>query len=111
LTPGTDRESGVEWMGLEVQDLSANNRRSHGIADTVQGVWVVDVKASSPLYEENVRPGDVLTEVNGTPVASAADFENAVRGAKSGALLRLYVLRPDPQGGRGVNFFAIVRVP
>lgn len=111
LAPGTDRESGVEWMGLEVQDLSANNRRSHGIADAVQGVWVVDVKASSPLYEENVRPGDVLTEVNGTPVASAADFENAVRGAKSGALLRLYVLRPDPQGGRGVNFFAIVRVP
>jgi serine protease Do len=106
-----EEESGVEWMGLEVQDLTDAIRRSHGIADSQRGVWIVDVKASSPLYEENLRPGDIITEVNGRAVDSAESFESAVRGAKSGALLRLYVWRANPQGGRGVSFFAIVRVP
>ena len=111
IEPGAERQSGVEWMGLEIQDLTPDIRRGHSIADSLKGVWVVEVKASSPLYEENVRPGDVLTEVNGVSVDDAESFSAAVRGAKAGALLRLYVLRPDPRGGRGVSFFAIVRVP
>jgi serine protease Do len=104
-------DAGVEWMGLEVQDLTTSVRRNHNIDDAVRGVWVADVKASSPLFEENIRPGDVITEVNGAAVSDAAAFQAAVRGAKTGTLLRLYILRPNPQGGRGVSFFAIVRVP
>jgi len=110
---GADRPEpgkGVEWLGMQYQDLTAALRRNHGIGDGVEGVWVADVQGSSPLFEEGVRPGDVITEVNGSPIRSASVFEAAVGKARSGSLLRLYLRRFD---GRGADFgtFAIVRVP
>ena len=54
-----------------------------------------------------MQPFDVITEVNGEPVRSAADFEEAVKSAPSGKLLRLYVRSVRANTG----YFAIVRVP
>jgi serine protease Do len=101
---------GVEWLGMQYQDLTAALRRNHGIADSVEGVWVADVQGSSPLFEEGVRPGDVITEVNGSPVKTASAFEGAVGKARSGSLLRLYIRRFGARGGE-FGTFAIVRVP
>jgi serine protease Do len=107
-----ERGRGIGWLGIEYQDLTGGLRQMHDIDDAVQGVWVTGVEPNSPLYEEAVRPGDVITEVNGHAVEGVADFEQAVRGAKSGAFLRLYVLRL-PRGGQGraQPYFAVVKVP
>jgi serine protease Do len=104
-------ESGIEWLGLEYQDLTPGLRGNHRIPQGVDGVFVTDVAPSSPLFEEGVRPGDLITEVNAQTVPDVASFEELVEGAPSGAFLRLYVRRFDPRGGRGGAFFAIVRVP
>ena len=105
-------ESGIEWLGLEYRDLSGALRQGHGLPAGTQGVLVTGVAASSPLVEEGLAPGDVVTEVNGQAVASAADFEREVRRLESGDFLRLYAKRFPPRGdGREVSFFAVARVP
>jgi serine protease Do len=105
-------DSGIEWLGLEYQDLSPGLRQNLGVPEEVVGVVVRDVAGSSPLYDEGVASGDVVTEVNGRPVTDAEAFEAAVAGAPSGSFLRFYVRRFDPRGrGAGAGFFAIVRVP
>jgi S1-C subfamily serine protease len=100
----------LEWLGIQYQDLTRDARAELDIQQQYGGVLVRDVAASSPLYEEQVRPGQVISEVNGRPVGSVRDFEAALEEAESGDLVRLYVLRFGPGGSRN-PFFAIVRKP
>ncbi len=102
-----DEPEEMEWLGLQLQDLDDDAREELELESTLRGVLVTDVAASSPLYEERVQPYDVITEVNGEPVESAADFQEAVSAAESGKLLRLYLRSARARSG----YFAIVRVP
>ena len=108
---GGNEPSGTQWLGIEYQDLTASLRKSRGIPDDLDGVWVSEVTPSSPLFEEGLREGDVITEVSGAAVDGAAGFESLVKGARAGSYLRLYVRRFDPRSERDLAFFAIVRVP
>ncbi|MEP7008706.1 MAG: Do family serine endopeptidase [Acidobacteriota bacterium] len=103
--------SGIGWLGIQYQDLTGGLRNEHGLPKDAQGVWVTDVNASSPLYEKFVRPGDLITEVNGRPVDGTNAFEKAIGEAKPGTFVRLYVLRFGGQNEDGQPFFAVVRVP
>ncbi|HXO20483.1 MAG TPA: Do family serine endopeptidase [Thermoanaerobaculia bacterium] len=105
------RESGIDWLGVQYEDLSSEMRSGHGLPGSVQGVVITNVAPTSPLYDERVRPGDVISEVNGQAVNNVNDFEKAVRGAKAGSFLRFYALRASRQGDRPQPFFAVVRVP
>jgi len=55
----------------------------HNIPPSIEGVWVTEVAASSPLIEENVQPGDVIVEVNGEPTKSVSEFEEAIAAVKN----------------------------
>jgi serine protease Do len=112
----TDRKpegsSGIEWLGIQYQDISSSLRGAHGIPADVSGVIVTSVTPTSPLYEQFVRPGTIISEINGQPIKSAADFEKVVKSAKPGSYLRFYTLQTDPRGGRAPqSFFAVVQVP
>ncbi len=106
-----ESESGIEWLGLQYQGISDRMRQGHSLPDDIEGVIVTEVAPSSPLFDENVRPGDVIAEVNGQAVASPSDLEDAVREVGSGEFVRLYVLRFDGRSSRPVAFFALARVP
>ena len=109
----TEDDSGeIEWLGIEYQELTPAIRSSHGIPDTVEGVWITQVAASSPLFDKNVRQNDFIVEINGVSVNSAADLEAAIGEVSSGSLLRLYINRVvDPRSGNLAKFFAVIRVP
>ncbi len=111
--PEPEEDSGkIEWMGIEYQELTPTIRSSHNIPDGVKGLWITGVTPSSPLYDENVRPNDFITEVNGTEVNSASELETAIGAVPSGSLMRLYISRVvDPRSGTQAGFFAVVRVP
>jgi serine protease Do len=93
-------------LGLRYEDLTADLRRALELPADFAGVFVARVAPSSPLYEEGLRRGDVLVEVNGRKVASAAELAGLVGGLTSGDYLRCYVRN---QGGQ--YFFAVLRVP
>jgi serine protease Do len=103
-------ESGIDWLGIQYQGITQSLRSTQDIPEGVDGIMVTNVSPTSPLYEQFVRPGTIITEVNGQEVHSVADFEKVVKGAKSGSYLRLYVM-PFVRGQQGQPFFAVVQVP
>ena len=103
-------ESGIDWLGIQYQGLSDNLRSTHGIPEDVNGVVVTNVAPTSPLYEQAVRPGSIITEVNGREVGSVREFEDVVKGAKSKSYLRFYVMN-IARGGTRQPFFAVVQAP
>jgi serine protease Do len=105
-----DEESGIDWLGIQYQGITDNLRSTHGLPDDVDGIIVTNVAPTSPLYEQFIRPGTIITEVNGQAVGSVADFEKLVKGARSGSYLRLYAM-PFIRGQQGQPFFAVVQVP
>ncbi len=103
---------GLEWLGLDYQDVTPGTRERYGLPAGIEGVIVREVAASSPLYDEGVAPGDVIVEVNGSPVDGARRLEAAVTAVRPGGFVRFYLQRFDPRNPeRSVSFFAIVRVP
>lgn len=107
-----DRGQEIEWLGLQYQDLTDGVRQNHNLADDVAGVIVTGVSASSPLVDQNVAPGDIIAEVNGTRIDGVETFESAVSGVPSGGALRFYVRRIELRTGeQTAAFFAFVEVP
>jgi serine protease Do len=113
VSPGGKPEgsSGIEWLGIQYQDISSALRNGHGLPSDVNGILVTNVTPTSPLYEQFVRPGTVITEINGQAIKGTADFERIVKSAKPGSYLRFYSLQPDPRGRTPQSFFAVVQVP
>ncbi|HXT52749.1 MAG TPA: trypsin-like peptidase domain-containing protein [Thermoanaerobaculia bacterium] len=108
--PEDHAQPGVEWLGLRYGDLTPAIRSSHDIPEELQGVWVRAISPRSPLVDENVEPGDVITEIDGRPVRTVAELEAVVKAARSGSYLRFYIQRFDPRNG-SAQFFAFARVP
>ncbi len=108
--PSSDNDP-VQWMGISYQDLTPTLRSGHGVPEGLEGVMVTSVDPESPLYDENVRPLDIIVEANGQSISNVKELQAVAAELGSGAFLRLYVTRFDPNSGQTVSFFAIVRVP
>ena len=75
--------------GLSVTELTPNIARQLGLPRWTRGVVVDQVVPGSAAAEAGLRRGDVIQEVNRTPVASVAEFRRAVRRAGGGPVLLL----------------------
>ncbi len=106
-----DGDSGIDWLGLQYQSLSPSLRSLHGVPDNVEGVLISNVTPTSPLYEQAVRPGSIITEVNGREVKSVEEFEEIVKAAKPKSYLRFYAMNISQRGENVQPFFAVVLVP
>ena len=105
-----DEDPGIDWLGIDYRELTPALRQQHGLPDEVEGVWITSVSQASPLFEQGVQPGLVITEVNGQATPDRESFEGAVRAASSDSVLRLYLRAIGPQGSsRGT--YAFVQVP
>src|SRR5699024_8872471 len=62
-------------LGVHVQKLSADMARALGV-DAGAGVVVTDVDEGSPAAAAGIRPGDLVTAINGTPVHDPRDLHN-----------------------------------
>jgi len=68
-------------------------RKRFKLRDNVKGLVIVSIEQNSPLADQRVMPGDVITEVTGQAVASAADLQKRIdalkKDGKKSALLLL----------------------
>ncbi|MFA5410520.1 MAG: Do family serine endopeptidase [Candidatus Omnitrophota bacterium] len=81
-----EEEERGAWRGLTVEELSPDNARRFA-SEEKNGVVVVGVEPGSPADEAGVIPGDIITEINKKPINSLADYEKAIKSAKSGDCL------------------------
>ena len=89
---GTQGESDQKW-GLAVQELNPALAERLGYDSDTRGLVVAQVEPMSPAAEASLQPGDLIREVNRTPVATIAEFKDAVREGDSKDQLLLLVKR------------------
>jgi serine protease Do len=75
-------------LGLAVRPLKPDEKQELGVS---QGLIVED--ASGPAARAGIRPGDVITSVNGAPVKSVDELRKLVEKAKDS--IALLVRRGD----------------
>ncbi|GJL80039.1 MAG: peptidase [Nitrospinaceae bacterium] len=79
-------------VGLQVQDITPELMQSLQLEST-EGVLVSDVTADGAAGEAGIRRGDVISEINRTPVKSVQDYERVTSEAKKGTTVLFLVRR------------------
>jgi serine protease Do len=84
----------AESFGLTIAPLTADVARQMRIPAGTTGVVVTNVASRSAAERGGVQPGDVVVEVNRTPVRSVNDVSSALQRASGGTVF-LLVQRGD----------------
>jgi serine protease Do len=87
-------------LGMSVRDLTPALARQLELPSDARGVLITDVEVGEPAEEAGLRRFDVIVSVNGEPVESVDEFEDAISGFGSGEPVRLRIL--NAQGYRVV---------
>ena len=86
------------WLGVQINALNDDLEFHELVPDLKQGVIVRKIVPDSPAARAGLRPADVITAVEGTPVGTAQDLRNQVRTHAIGSEVKLEVARPDATG-------------
>ncbi len=81
-TCGLSFAAGADELGLDVRD-GADQKSAE----------IVRVATGSPAAAESLQAGDLVTQVQGTPVSNATQYRNAVQGALGYGEVGLIVMR------------------
>jgi membrane-associated protease RseP (regulator of RpoE activity) len=92
-SPVTDRDDNsatVDW-GVSLSDISSEMRKSLNIPADISGVAILSVIPGGAADEAGLRPTDVVTGIDQTPVSSMDDFFRALSSDNDNiALLDVY---------------------
>ncbi|HEX2701052.1 MAG TPA: trypsin-like peptidase domain-containing protein [Acidimicrobiales bacterium] len=80
------------WMGVEGTDLDGDGARRLGVEG---GAVVLQVREGSPAGAAGLAADDVITSVDGAPLASMAALRVLLRAHRPGDVLALTVVRAD----------------
>jgi serine protease Do len=69
---------GTAPFGITVRNLTPTLRQELGLPDDTTGVLVEDVAPGSPGDAAQIRPGDVLCEINRVAIRTVADYQQAL---------------------------------
>jgi serine protease Do len=90
--------------GLRLAPLTEQTRKQYGIDPKLSGAVIASVEADCEARDLGVVEGDVVTAVQGAPVASPDDIRQAVRAAHD---LRRPYLAVLVQGKRGTRWISL----
>jgi serine protease Do len=85
-------------LGLDLATLSKDLRGRYKIKDSVKGVIITNVDASSDAAEKRLGPGDVIVEVAQEAVANAADVKKRVDQLKKDGKKSVLLLVSNADG-------------
>jgi len=88
-----DVKSGSTY-GLTVSEITPELANRYDLS-AGQGVLITGINPGSPAAAANLRAGDVLLEVNDTPVNSPAALRKVLKAAKADSAVRLLAKRGD----------------
>ena len=72
----------VDELGMALSSITPELTEKFGIAKEAKGVVVTGVNKQSDAEEKQLKPGDVIVEVNQEPVSSPDDVAEQVRQAR-----------------------------
>lgn len=80
------------WLGVVIQDLSADLAESFGFEGT-DGVLVSDVTEGGPADKAGLESGDIITRIGDRRTTNMSQLRNAVAGTKPGTKVELEFVR------------------
>lgn len=81
------------WLGIRIETLSDKVALRSRVTGIDQGVVVNTVEADAPAYKSDLRPADVITEVDGVKIKTTRDLQKQVLRKKIGQPVQLTVWR------------------
>ncbi len=91
------REGTVDLLGLALAEMSPELRERFGLDDGASGVVITEVDQAGSAAEKDLRPGDVIVEVDQEPVANPGDVDQRVSQARENGY-RVVTLLVDRDG-------------
>ncbi|ANY77120.1 serine peptidase [Microvirga ossetica] len=84
------------YLGVQIQPLSKDLAEGLGLA-TEKGALFGNAQEGSPAAAAGLRAGDVITAVNGEPIADARELSRKVAAFKPGSMVELTYLHGGKQ--------------
>ena len=78
-----DHEAEDAPLGVSLRPLDRADREDLDIDSSESGMVIQSVESDSPFQELRVTPGMVILDVNGKPLNTVEDLEDAIRAAKA----------------------------
>jgi len=90
------------WIGISGQNVTVELAESFGL-QTTNGVLVSSTLENGPADQAGIRPGDVITRINGHPTNDMRELLDLISSAGPKAKLEIEILRGDKK----VNLLAV----
>jgi serine protease DegQ len=81
------------WIGVEPQNLSKELSESLSLPKDTNGVLITGVLEGGPADKAGMKPGDVLTQVNGQSVSDVVALLNRIAQTSPGDEAKINLLR------------------
>ena len=81
------------WLGIRIESLGQNPDLRERVLGVDEGVVVDTIEANAPAYHSDLRPADIITEIDGAKISTAHDLQKEVLKKQVGQMLRLTVWR------------------
>jgi serine protease Do len=81
------------WIGVRIETLGDNASIRDFLKGVEKGVVVMSIEADAPASKTTLRPGDVITDVDGTPVATDSQLQHEILKKRVGQKVELNVWR------------------
>lgn len=103
--PAPDADTVQTVLGMQLAGLNAENRKTFGIADSVDGVVVLQLTPGSAALEKGLKPGDVIVEVAQEFMKSAVSVSTKVASLKKDGRRNAQMMIAAPNGD--LRFIAV----
>jgi serine protease Do len=104
--PGAEQsKEPVQAYGMTIAPLGEEQRKSFGIAESVEGVVITEVAAGSLAAEKGVKPGEVIVEVAQDFVETPKDVTTRMEALKAEGRRNAHIMIADKTGN--LRFVAI----
>lgn len=80
------------WLGVEMQNLTPDLAASFNLP-VKRGIIIAGVVRNGPAYQAGIRPGDVLIEIAGKPVAESVAAINQIAAIAPGSSTPMTIVR------------------
>src|SRR5207249_360304 len=81
------------WLGIRIESVGDNPNTRDLLKGIDKGVVVRTIEADAPANKSDLRPFDVITKVDGTPVTTDTQLQHEILKKKIGQAVKLTVWR------------------
>lgn len=89
------------YMGIYGTDVTQEANENLQVP---YGAYVTEIEMDSPAMQAGIQSGDVIVDLNGSPVANYAEYIEALTGSTPGMAVNVTLMRKNQEEYKSVSF-------